>query len=79
MNIFGPKRPLNPLRKHVPPSRVTFKPTYVENFKIIVNVLRASGVPQRLADQSPATRRSSVLSSIHSLSHHFIQSFLKYI
>lgn len=67
MTIFEPKRPLNPLRKHIPPTRVTFKPTNIENFKIIVNVLRASGVPHRHVDESPETRRSSVLSSTHSL------------
>lgn len=67
ISIFGPKRPLNPLRKHAPSSRVTFKPSHVENFKIIVNVLRASGVPHRQAEQIPPTRRSSVLSSTHSL------------
>lgn len=66
ISIFGPKRPLNPLRKQVPSSRVTFKPSHVENFKIIVNVLRASGVPNRQAEQIPPTRRSSVLSSTHS-------------
>lgn len=67
ISLFGAKRPLNPLRKHLPFSRVTFKPSHVEHFKIIVNVLRASGVPHRQSEQVPATRRSSVLSSSHSL------------
>ncbi len=67
IGLFSPKRPLNPLRRHVPSSRVTFKPNHVENFKIIVNVLRASGVPHRQTEPIPPTRRSSVLSSSHSL------------
>ncbi|KAG4068603.1 hypothetical protein HA402_004944 [Bradysia odoriphaga] len=65
-SMFGPKRPLNPLRRHAPLSRVTFKPSHVENFKIIVNVLRASGIPHRQAEQVSPIRRSSILSSSHS-------------
>ncbi|KAJ6629951.1 Coiled-coil and C2 domain-containing protein 2A [Pseudolycoriella hygida] len=76
MNMFGPKRPLNPLRKHIPPSRVTFKPSLVDNFKVIVNVLRASGVPHRQAEPIVPTRRSSVLSSNHSQRSGIVNPFV---
>lgn len=67
VELFGPKRPLNPQkRKTASIGRVNFRPMQMNKFKVIVNVIRANGVPYRNVESqipSPA-RRSSILSSV---------------
>ena len=68
LQLFRPARPLNPQHKRRQFSTMTraisFKPS--QSFNIIVNVLRASGVPCRQLDaqQMLSARRTSTLSSI---------------
>lgn len=65
MQIFEPKRPLNPHRRTGKISRALAKPTKVNNLKIIVNIIRATGIPIRNQEHiiSSSGRRNSELSS----------------
>lgn len=68
--MFGPKRPLNPQRRHASSSTsrmVTFKQSdQIHNMRMIVHVIRAHGVPLRHIDPTaPASsRRTSTISSV---------------
>ncbi|XP_053696405.1 coiled-coil and C2 domain-containing protein 2A [Sabethes cyaneus] len=62
--IFGPRRPLKPARRS-PMSRASIRVSDVNQFKIIVTIVRAFGIPTRL-DEHPVTsasRRNSNLSA----------------
>ncbi|XP_055540929.1 coiled-coil and C2 domain-containing protein 2A [Wyeomyia smithii] len=62
--IFGPRRPLKPARRS-PLSRASIRVSDVNQFKVIVTVVRAFGIPTRLDDQPSASagRRNSNLSA----------------
>ncbi|XP_058815974.1 coiled-coil and C2 domain-containing protein 2A-like [Topomyia yanbarensis] len=62
--IFGPRRPLKPSRRS-PMSRASIRISDVNQFKIVVTVVRAFGIPMRSDDHhvSSAGRRNSNLSS----------------
>ncbi|XP_039444394.1 coiled-coil and C2 domain-containing protein 2A [Culex pipiens pallens] len=65
LEIFGPRRPLKPSRRS-PMSRASIRVSDVNQFKIIVTVVRAFGIPMRSEDHqvaSSAGRRNSNLSS----------------
>lgn len=57
--LFGPKRPLNPHRKSTTMVRKTFKPAQLTNLKLIVNVIRASGIPMRIGQEQAQSARSN--------------------
>lgn len=66
MQIFVPKRSLNPYKSAGKITLPTSKPSKVGNFKIIINIIRATGIPSR--NQEPtillsAGRRNSEISS----------------
>lgn len=62
-NIFSPRRPLNPHRKTFI-RRSNFREDSVSRFNVIVNVVRASGIPYRGRDEVVSSRRTSLMSSI---------------
>ncbi|XP_062546525.1 coiled-coil and C2 domain-containing protein 2A [Armigeres subalbatus] len=64
LEIFGPRRPLKPSRRS-PMSRTSIRVSDVNQFKIVVTVVRAFGIPSRSEDHqlSSAGRRNSNLSS----------------
>ncbi|XP_065088356.1 coiled-coil and C2 domain-containing protein 2A [Ochlerotatus camptorhynchus] len=62
--IFGPRRPLKPSRRS-PMSRASIRVSDVNQFKVVVTVVRAFGIPSRSDDHqlSSAGRRNSNMSS----------------
>lgn len=62
--IFGPRRPLKPSRRS-PMSRTSIRVSDVNQFKIVVTIVRAFGIPSRSEDHqlSSAGRRNSNMSS----------------
>ncbi|XP_058450036.1 coiled-coil and C2 domain-containing protein 2A [Malaya genurostris] len=63
LEIFGPRRPLKPSRRS-PLSRTSIRVSDVNQFRIVVTVVRAFGIPMRSDDHvSSAGRRNSNLSS----------------
>lgn len=62
--IFGPRRPLKPSRRS-PISRASIRVSDVNQFKVVVTVVRAFGIPSRSDDHqlSSAGRRNSNMSS----------------
>lgn len=67
-NIFSPRRPLHPKRKALGHRRFSKYPTvtHIDRFNIILNVVRASGIPYRTIDEHNLPRRVSVGSSFQS-------------
>lgn len=62
-NIFSPRRPLNPHRKTII-RRSNYREDSINRFNVIVNVVRASGIPHRSRDEVASSRRTSLVSSI---------------
>lgn len=75
-NIFSPRRPLHPKRKTLVNRRFAKYPTaaHIDRFNIILNVVRASGIPYRTIDESTVSRRVSVGSTFQNSK--FIQRFI---
>ena len=65
-NAFSPRRPLNPVRKSLQTRRYGLRQAEgVNRFNIILNVVRASGIPHRIVnDQTSGLRRSNIVSSV---------------
>lgn len=65
-NIFSPRRPLNPNRKSFFGGRRTnFREAdNINRFNIIVNVVRASGIPFRNQNERTGNRRASLASAV---------------
>lgn len=64
-NIFSPRRPLNPHRKTLI-RKSNFHEDRINRFNIIVNVVRASGIPFRNNNDVTVSRRTSLGSAMHS-------------
>ena len=62
-NIFSPRRPLNPHRKTLI-RKSNFHEDRVNRFNIIVNVVRASGIPFRNSNDVNVNRRTSLGSAM---------------
>lgn len=62
MEIFGPKRPLKPTRRTTS-SRASCKINEINNFNIVVTVVRASNVPVRYEEPAVSSRKSSNISN----------------
>lgn len=62
-NIFSPRRPLNPYRKTII-RRSNFREDNISRFNVVVNIVRASGIPYRSRDEVMASRRTSLASTI---------------
>lgn len=62
-NMFSPRRPLNPHRKTLI-RKSNFHEDRVNRFNIIVNVVRASGIPYRNLNDHSVNRRTSLGSAI---------------
>lgn len=74
-NIFSPRRPLHPKRRTVATRRFVKYPTvaHIDRFNIILNVVRASGIPYRTSiDEQHQQRRISVGSSFQNSNLSFI-------
>lgn len=64
-NIFSPRRPLNPHRKTLI-RKSNFLEDRVNRFNIIINVVRASGIPYRNVNEVTVNRRTSLSSTMQS-------------
>lgn len=62
-NIFSPRRPLNPHRKHFI-RKSNFLENRIHRFNIIINVVRASGIPYRNVNDVAVNRRMSLGSTM---------------
>lgn len=62
VEIFGPKRPLKPTRRTTS-SRASCKINEINNFNIVVTVVRASNVPVRYEEPAVSSRKSSNISN----------------
>ena len=62
VEIFGPKRPLKPTRRTTS-SRASCKINEINNFNIVVTVVRASNVPVRYEEPTVSSRKSSNISN----------------
>lgn len=62
-NIFSPRRPLNPHRKTLI-RKSNFLEDRVNRFNIIINVVRASGIPFRNVNEVAVNRRTSLGSTM---------------
>lgn len=62
-NIFSPRRPLNPHRKTLI-RKANFLEDRVNRFNIIINVVRASGIPYRNVNEVTVNRRTSLGSTM---------------
>lgn len=62
-NIFSPRRPLNPHRKTLI-RKSNFHEDRINRFNIIVNVVRASGIPFRNSNEVTVNRRTSLGSAM---------------
>lgn len=62
-NIFSPRRPLNPYRKTII-RRSNFREDNISRFNVVVNIVRASGIPYRSRDEVMTSRRTSLASTI---------------
>lgn len=64
-NIFSPRRPLHPKRRTNINRRFVKFPTaaHIDRFNIILNLVRASGIPYRAGEEHQVLRRVSVGSS----------------
>lgn len=60
-NIFSPRRPLNPNRRTIQQVRRInlFESRHMDRFNIIINVIRASGIPYRNSLNQTTSRRGS--------------------
>lgn len=58
-NIFSPRRPLNPHRKTLI-RKSNFHEDRINRFNIIINVVRASGIPYRNVSEVNVNRRTSL-------------------
>lgn len=70
-NIFSPRRPLNPNRKTIT-RRSNFREDNISRFNVIVNIVRASGIPCRNSNDSAINRRTSLVSSIQNCKYYYI-------
>lgn len=62
-NIFSPRRPLNPHRKTLF-RKSNFHENRINRFNIIINVVRASGIPYRNLNEMNINRRPSLGSAM---------------
>lgn len=67
-NIFSPRRPLNPHRKTLF-RKSNFHEDRVNRFNIIINVVRASGIPFRNSNEVTVNRRTSLGSAMQNRKH----------
>lgn len=64
-NIFSPRRPLNPHRRTLI-RKSNFHEDRVNRFNIIINVVRASGIPFKGSNDATVSRRTSMGSAMQS-------------
>lgn len=62
-NMFSPRRPLNPYRRTIG-RKSTFRQDFINRFNIIINVVRASGIPFRNNGDAQINRRTSLASTV---------------
>lgn len=62
-NIFSPRRPLNPHRRTIG-RKSNFRDDFINRFNIIINVVRASGIPFRSGHDVTINRRTSLASTM---------------
>lgn len=72
-NIFSPRRPLNPHRKTLI-RKSNFHEDRVNRFNIIINVVRASGIPYRNSNEVTVNRRTSLGSTMQNRKN-FVELF----
>lgn len=61
--LFGPNRPLKPVRRRQGSHRLSSRNVDVTQFKISLNIVRAFGIPQRTDEMQVNARKSSNMSS----------------
>lgn len=62
-NMFSPRRPLNPYRRTIG-RKSNFREDFINRFNIIINVVRASGIPFRSNGDVMTNRRTSLASTV---------------
>lgn len=62
-NMFSPRRPLNPYRRTIG-RKSNFREDFINQFNIIINVVRASGIPSRCNGDAMVHRRTSLASTV---------------
>lgn len=70
-NIFSPRRPLNPHRKTLF-RKSNFHEDRINRFNIIINVVRASGIPYRNLGEMAVNRRTSLGSAMQNRKRNFL-------
>lgn len=61
--LFGPNRPLKPVRRRQGSHRLSSRNVDVRQFKVSLNIVRAFGIPQRTDEVQVNPRKSSNMSS----------------
>lgn len=62
-NMFSPRRPLNPYRRTIG-RKSNFRDDFINRFNIIINIVRASGIPFRSNGDTMVNRRTSLASTV---------------
>lgn len=62
-NMFSPRRPLNPYRRTIG-RKSHFREDFINRFNIIINIVRASGIPFRSNGDAMVNRRTSLASTV---------------